>query len=105
VRRISFDYPNTCPKVDKHISGAESVIRTFVEGLLEEACPLLSSRSISDLSDERAKNLYSDLEPIFEGVRESNSEMRSEAERQIEDLQERIADLEAQVDQLERSAA
>lgn len=101
MRRVTFDYPNTCPKVDKAISQAEDVILNFIDSLLDDACPLLTSRHRSEIAQNYTKDLYAELEPIFEGVREANADMRSEAESQIADLMNEVDKLEAE---MERSA-
>lgn len=105
MRGVGFDYPNTCPRIDKQIDGAKNVMYRFVESLLEEACPLLSSETLQRLASENSDNLYRDLKDCFEVVRRTNEEMRSEADRQISVLQDRIADLEADLERAERQAA
>lgn len=102
MRRIGFDYPNTCPKIDAEIAKAERTIRNFLETLLEEACPLLPCGVLQRLATENAQDLYRDLEDIFEVTRKANEDMRAEAENQITDLQDKLADLEAEVERLER---
>lgn len=105
MRSVGFDYPNTCPKIDKAIDAAQDTIRRFLESLLEEACPLLPSARLSELADDNAKALYKDLEDAFETVRKANEDMRAEADSQISDLQSELADAEAQIEQLEAEAA
>lgn len=102
MRRVAFDFPNTCPRIDKQIDGAKSVIRRFVESLLEGACPLLSPEALQRLASDNAADLYADLEDCFEAVRSTNEEMRREADRQISELHDEVSSLEARVDQLER---
>ena len=101
MRRIGFDYPNTCPKIDDEIASAKQVIYRFIETLLEEACPLLSTETLHRLADSNTADLYSELEDIFETVRGTNEAMRREADSQITDLQDKLSDLEAD---LEREA-
>lgn len=105
MRRVAFDFPNTCPRIDKQIDAAKSVIYKFVESLLEEACPLLSSETLQRLAADNADNLYANLEDCFESVRSINEEMRREADRQISELHDEVSGLEAQVEQLEREQA
>jgi len=105
MRSVGFDYPNTCPKIDKAIDAAQDTIRRFLESLLEEACPLLPSARLLELADDNAKALYKDLEDAFETVRKANEDMRAEADSQISDLQSELADAEAQIEQLEAEAA
>jgi hypothetical protein len=105
MRRVNFDYPNTCPRIDKQIASAKSVMHRFVESLLEEACPLLSSETLRRLASENADILYRDLEDCFEAVRSTNEEMRAEAVRQISELHDEVIDLKAEVDRLEREVS
>lgn len=105
MRRVAFDFPNTCPRIDKQIDEAKSVIYKFVESLLEEACPLLSPETLQRLASDNADDLYRDLEDCFEAVRSTNEEMRRAAEHQISELHDEVSNLEAEVDRHERSAA
>jgi multidrug resistance efflux pump len=101
MRRIDFDYPNTCPKIDKEIDRAKAAIESFIDDLLDQACPLLTYERRKELAADYAANLYGDLEDAFEAVREANEDMRSEANRQIRELADQVSDLEGQVEHLE----
>lgn len=94
TRRISFDYGNTCPKIDKQINQAQSVIDSFICDLLEEVCPLLDINDRNRHAERYAEKLCGDLEDCFEVVRSTNEDMRREAERQIEALADQVANLE-----------
>lgn len=98
MRRIEFDYPITCPRIDKEIERAKSEIENFVFDLLEEACPLLSKERRTELAVDYGASLYSNLEDAFETVRATNEDMRRAADRQIADLFEEIAALESRVE-------
>lgn len=97
MRRVTFDYPNTCPQIDKAIGQAESEIEQHIGKLLDEACPLLPPEARNRYAAESANTLYRALEDIFEGTRQTNEDMRREAERQIADLQDQITSLEHDV--------
>jgi hypothetical protein len=94
MRAVGFDYPNTCPKIDKAIASAKAEITSFLDRLLEDACPLLSTRARAELTDGYADRLYGELEDIFENTRSTNEDMRREADSQIETLKSEISDLE-----------
>ena len=94
MRAVGFDYPNTCPKIDKAISSAKSEIYKFLDDLLDEACPLLSRGTRVELADGYTSALYGALEEIFEITRSTNEDMRREADSQIESLKNEISDLE-----------
>lgn len=94
MRNVGFDYPNTCPKIDKAISSARHQINSFLDELLDEACPLLPKRVRVELAESYADTLYGQLEDLFEETRRTNEDMREEAESQINDLKEEISNLE-----------
>lgn len=87
-----FDYEYTCPKIDKLIDRAKGEMANFIDGLLEEACPLLDSRERRRIADEKAEGAYGAIEDVLEGVRATNEKMREAAERQIRALTEELAD-------------
>lgn len=94
MRSFAFDYPNTCPKIDKEIDKAKSVIQSHIESILEQACPFMSWPDVQKHAADFAESIYSDLESCFETVRSTNEDMRSEADSQIEDLIEEVRNLE-----------
>lgn len=98
MKRTTFEFPYTCPKVDKAIGKAKSEIDSFLCELLEEACPLLPRAKLNEIAAEKADALYEILESIFEDVRSTNEDMRREAESQIDDLAERVANLESELE-------
>lgn len=99
MRAVGFDYGNTCPRIDKAISRAKAEIESFLDNLLEEACPFLDSASRSEIAIDYTGRLYADLEDIFEEPRRENEKMRAEADRQISDLKDEIANLETELQQ------
>lgn len=94
MSRINFEFPNTCPKIDRAIGKANSEIENFLREFLEEACPLLPRDKLYEVAAEKAKALYENLESIFEDVRTTNEDMRREADSQIEELVDQVARLE-----------
>lgn len=94
MKRVGFDFANTCPRIDKEIAAAQGTIRDFIAEVLDEACPLLPRDLRTDIADKHAGTLYGYLEDCFESVRATNEEMRAEADRQINRLQDEIGDLE-----------
>jgi gas vesicle protein len=94
MRAVGLDYPNTCPKIDKAISSARHQINSFLDDLLDEACPLLPKRVRAELAESYADTLYGQLEDIFEETRRTNEDMRREADSQIESLKDEISGLE-----------
>ena len=92
-----FDFPYTCPRIDRAIRHAEATISSYLESVLSEVCPLLDERSIRNYAEANAKALYKDLEEYFEATRETNEDMRREAELQLKALQQEIDNLKAEV--------
>lgn len=90
----SFDYPNTCPIIDNEISNAQKNIYYFLDNVIKELSPMIPDEERDRLAKDYSNDLYKDLEDIFENTRQSNIEMRDEAERQIKDLKEQIYELE-----------
>lgn len=100
MRRITFNYPNTCPKIDREIARAEGEIDNFLDSLLEEACPLLSTFTRKELVTGYTERLCEFIRPAFEAVRETNEDMRTEAEAQIASCHDDIDTLESEIDSL-----
>lgn len=94
MRQVNFDYPNTCPKIDSAIGDAKRIIENFLVDLIAEVCPYIPEQEIKKLADDNAAQLYRGLEDAFEEVRTTNEDMRDEADRQIGQLKDELADLE-----------
>jgi uncharacterized coiled-coil DUF342 family protein len=83
----NFNYPNTCPRIDKNIKNFQSDLTTHLNALVEELNPMFYStneswRFIEGFSDI----IYNSAEPCFEDTRQSNSDMRDEVEKVIDDI-------------------
>ena len=94
MRSVAFDYPNTCPKIDKEIDKAKGVIQLGIENLLEQACPFMSWPDVQRHATDFAEDMYMGLESCFETVRSVNQDMRCAADDQIEDLIDEVRNLE-----------
>jgi hypothetical protein len=82
---MGFNYDYTCPTIDE-------AIEMFKSSLTDE---LLATEKFDGKEiDNIVEKVYFDTEAFFEGVRDSNSNMREEAEDQIEDLEKKISDSE-----------
>lgn len=95
MRKVNFDYANTCPQIDKAIARAKTEIQHFIDDILCDACGLLKSEQREELSIQYAESLYGRIEDVFEETRSANERMRDEADRQISDLKDEIANLES----------
>lgn len=103
--RTSFNYPNTCPKIDKNISEFEHVLHNEVEDIIREFCPVISEEfsyisTYKKLIGRYVNSIYNKAEPIFENVRTCNSDMRDEIEKTIDDFVDEISDLQGEIKDL-----
>ena len=94
MKRITFDFPNTCPQIDRAIASAKAEIETFLLDFLEEASPLIPRAELRRISADYASTLYGNLEGAFEEVRATNEHMRREAESQIGRLVDQLDGME-----------
>lgn len=97
---MSFDYPNTCPAIDRYIKEAKENIENQLKDIVYQLSPLFYEveNQRDSIVKTWAEEIYSDLESIFEDVRSTNSDMRESAESQIEQLERRISDLESEIE-------
>jgi hypothetical protein len=99
---MSFDYPHTCPCIDKNITIFKNVAYQLIESLIEEYNPkLVETIKSSDLEmiiNQEVDNFYSDVKSLFEDVRNSNSDIRSAAEYQLKEKEDLISYLEGQIE-------
>lgn len=101
---MSFDYPYTCPDIDRAIGNIQDTLDAFMRDLLSDACPLLSDDANKVAAEKFAKSLYKNIESDIEKVREANADIRKAAERQVSDLEDEIARLKREVSDLERQS-
>ena len=95
---MGFDFHWTCPDIDKGIAKIRRDLDAGVDEILEEACPLIEQAQRRKLAGDYAETLYGYIEEHIEAIRSTNEKMRREADRQIDKLEERIADLEAELE-------
>jgi len=102
-KRAIFDYPNTCPQIDRAMREAESQLSDVLDALLEEACPLLvGGIHRRDILIDWAKRGFEAVEESFESVRSTNEDMRRAAESQIESLASELSDADAEIEALKQ---
>lgn len=95
--RTTFNYPNTCPTIDKNISIFRNTLRNEITDIIRELCPKLAEEfedtsNYQNLLHEYTERIYNQAEPIFENVRTCNSDMREEIEAVIVDFVDEISD-------------
>lgn len=98
---MSFDYPYTCPTIDRHIKDAKDNIQSILDSLISDICPMIPTEVREQIAQDHANKMYGDLEDIFEGVRDTNHQMRRAAEHQVSELESEVSDLLMQVTDLQ----
>lgn len=101
TRRNSFDFPHTCPKINKAIDSCRDTLESYLYGYIEDLCPYIPSAEVERISKNWSKEMYDAISDCFESVRQTNEEMRDEANRQIAYLEDEISDLKYEVKSLE----
>ena len=101
---MSFNYPYTCPKIDKNITEFKDQLYQHIDNLISDHNELFyeqldKTKQLEKYIQQHVDNLYNDVEQIFEAVRTSNSDIRDAAEYQINEKQSIIDCLEAQLNQ------
>ena len=116
---MGLDYGWTCGTIDDNIKDFKSLLESHLSDMIDSCCPLLEGKQKSDFIKDNVNYIYSDCENIFEDLRECNSDMRKEADRQIDLLeeekeqleydvtnsQEKIDDLEDEIEELQNKIA
>jgi len=115
---MPLDHPFTCPKIDTAISSAKVEIYAAIEGIVGTLDPefeaIMEDRTgyppgeIPDLLDpvavgkfyikEMTAVLHDEIADMFEDMRTVNEELRDAAEKQIDNMHDRIEELEAELE-------
>ena len=96
-----FDYPWTCPKIDKQIAQAKREIKDFLFDFIEELCPKIPYNAMHELASGKTDELYRAIESCFEEVRRLNEGIRDAAEKQIKEKEQEVSDLQKEIERLE----
>ena len=101
---MSFDYSYTCPKIDKNITEFKDQLYQHIDNLISDHNELFyeqldKTKQLEKYIQQYVDNLYNDVEQIFETVRTSNSDIRDAAEYQINEKQNIIDCLKAELNQ------
>lgn len=90
-----LDFHNTCPDVDRGISLMEDTLNSLIYDLVQELNPKFADTDVAEgFISDTVKYFSQELEPIYENVRQSNVDIRKAADYQIDNLCDRIDDLE-----------
>lgn len=82
-KKSSFDFAHTCPKINKAIDACKENIQHALAPIIQSICEHISDEKAVELAKKYAEDIYTDIEDCFESVRETNEDMRAEANRQI----------------------
>ena len=99
---MGLNFSHTCPKIDKAISEAKDTIIDYLRDYIIDICPYISYKKANELSNDWGTDLYDRISNGFEATRETNEDMRKEADSQIGRLADEISDLNEQIKELER---
>ena len=103
---MSLDFNNTCPQIDDCIEDFKHYSEQFIISLIEHFIPTDMQDSnhwrFKNFVEDRLKEHNSDILPLFEKLRELNSEMRDVADKQIGDLEDKISEQEEYISELEK---
>lgn len=91
----TFDYPYTCPDINKNIEYIQGSIENFLQYLIDDYRDNGFNEDIS--VKQLSKDLYSDIEQYIEEIRSSNQSIRDAAEKQIQDVENEKADVEEEL--------
>ena len=91
-----FDYKYTCPEIDVSIEAIKDEIRNNLVHMLGS---ITQYATIDDLVNAYTSNIYSSFDAHIEIIRETNSDIRDEANVQIRMKLDEIIELESELSQ------
>lgn len=95
---MSLDFKDTCPEIDQQMYESKEAIKQCLDEAAFDLCPMFA-----EANGGKDKNLWLDdalnhvwfkVDACFEELREINVKMREAADYQIEELEERVKELE-----------
>jgi len=109
---MGFDFPYTCPDIDKAIDGVK---KDLGDGLYKHLNKLheeieysiknnqaITQDELNGIISDTTSDLWNDIKDYFELVRDTNRGMRYRAEKQIKILECEISDLTNEILRLNR---
>lgn len=100
---MPFEYGYTCQYVDRGIDGIKEDLECHLDTIVNELNDMFYDVNNGKNRDEYiatwVKSIYSDMESNFEGVRESNCDMREAADEQVSNLEDEIEDLKSELEE------
>ena len=98
---MGLNFSHTCPKIDKAISEAKDTIIDYLKYVITDLCPYITDEKANELSNDWGTDLYDRISNGFEATRETNEDMRKQADYQIEELELEVEDLKSEIKELE----
>ena len=103
INNMGLDFSYTCPKIDKEIGKVKDTIIDCISDYITQLCPLMPESEILKLSKDWGEDIYNNIESAFETIRETNEDMRKQADYQIYKLEGEVSDLKSEIKELERT--
>ncbi len=87
----NFEYPYTCPDINRHINTFKDKMSDYVDEIIDDLSPLFArTKEAMAYREDCLREIYEFAEDCFEKTRDTNLDMRREAERQIQRLSEEL---------------
>ena len=101
---MSFEFPHTCPDIDAAIDDARSIISDSLDDIVGELSPKFQEANDGIDKDnfvsEWTESIMETVKEGFEKARQSNIDMRKEAERQVEELEDKVSEKEEYINNI-----
>lgn len=99
---MSFNYKYTCPDINKAIDNFKQVISDSLDDIIVELNPLFyGTEAKIAFRKDWEQGIYSQVESCFENTRDSNSNIRDEADKQIQESHEEVEEYKRMHDKAE----
>lgn len=95
---MPLDFKHTCPTINRHIERIEHSIRDTLLDKFQDMLPLVSGTYLKGMVDVWATEIYLNISDDIEAIRETNEDMRSAADKQIDDLVDELASLKQEME-------
>ena len=98
---MRFDYPHTCPEIDKNIERFEVEINTLKEDL-KDVFSNCDKDLDTDYIFDTIKGLSQEFKYYAEAIRKTNSDMRYSADKIIDTLSDDVYHLNLEIEDLKQ---
>lgn len=98
---MTFDYRYTCPEINMSIDSLKGEIRAEISEALDDNESPLEGEERQSYIKNFADRIYSYIEDTYEAIRKTNADIRDEAEKQIEKMEQRLDTANETIKELE----